>query len=747
MKLIHKGLICIQFIWLLSACNSESPQIHYTGISTESAVYLAKKSNSDAEVLAWVDRVKSDREPGFDWPIFWTTISEIRLLSRVSKPTQLKILELFPLQCDVETKNLQAMVIIDYPEFYGTLFGQKASCQSLVKEEVFSQVFDRMLSEVKRKDSNTAQISQIIVESLLHRISDMGSFQSVQTNLNKLNEVQWNQFVKNLIKWNLASHVSDFILVYEQVYGPDSLTSLLFKELVQDGEFFISFVENMGLLRAIDLLLKIPTQLVSSQQIQITQWVYIFDYLLLSFLKSEFPGRNKDEKLRNKFLVFLSFENLMLKWQTRFEMSYLLTMDDKLIRSMEASIKVLDNPQDFFSQFTLSLPISLLRYRTLRDIDDDTIDAIEKSIQNPSELERIALLRLRVNIMRDPKVAHEKVLDFCKLLEDNGVKSRKIKVKEFSVQDIESPGCVFIISDENTNLINLSGSSSVVSPNSVLLTGGISINISTLDGGLSVIDASTLREHPELTEEPPLPQDHALVFPVILGFKIETETELLDRGIYYIPYHFVYRRAVDGRPAQTQPARGFPGGNVNIEISDPTIAPQIISYGGIGQKPVPPRKGGNGDTSTFNWSKLSELLSVSEQDPKGLARSKIRPSISLLDHILSHASLTEGEKQIRVFVNSSALLESLESDQKEKYFNFCNEKYQTLQECVYDITLKSAIQMNEQLQKALLLNSPSFVLPQMASDEFSVEAGKMGVINQAGEQGENGKINISGSEQ
>ncbi len=739
LKLLQRVLFIIQFTILLVSCNSESPEISYTGISTDSAVHLARTSNTNTKIVALLNRVKDDPEPGFDWTKFWTEISELKLFAKMNMQTRNMAVAMFELNCDQSAKNAQAKIIYEYPEFYRTVVGGQSNCQTLLSNDIFAQFFEKMANEVIIENNNKHLLAQTLVEMVNRRMASSDS-ETVGIQLSKYSERQWKEFVEQLIKEKSPQHVGDFIVFYEKIYGSSSLVYLLIDDLLSDGQFFQEFVTVMGLVKALEILLRVPTNLADLSSVSEENWKSIGDYLVSQFLEVEFAGNSIREQLKTKLITFQNLEIFFNSVERKIDSLTLLGWSDSVFRSLERSLQSFDKVEGLLEEFELNLQLALLRQRLLLNVTEEEVAEIKASPRFGSNYEKLNLLRLQIYVASDPKEVQVAISRYCEQMESTGVEPTTVSPSKFKADFLRQAGCFYLEPTPGLDsVLDFSGQAVVSSIYSVLLTDGTSLTgLSEID--ISVLDASSYQNKPDLPEEPPLPGDHALVMPVSFGIRLIEDTELLDKGIYYIPFHFIQRRATDGRKAVANASQGYSGGSVQIPPSSDFLKTKVISVGGEGQRPVPPRRGGDGDISVFSWILFEELITLQEEAQSEKVRSLLRPTISLLDYLLENAELSENGESIKIYVNSLSLLDSLDEVQRQKIKSFCEEKFSEITECIYDLSQQAALQMNAALEDAKGVRNDSYVLPQMASEEFRLPPGKPGSPNPKGMRGDRGVI-------
>jgi hypothetical protein len=728
------------FFSLLAGCQGETPEIKYTGISTQSAIDLVLSANSKPELLSTVERIHTDRQQTFDWVDFWTQIRESGHFSQWTPPMQESLLSLFLLECSQEGVLAKARLIKDSPHYYSQLFGANTSCRYLLNSALFSHYMELLLRPLREGNIIENQHDVVTVDILHQHFQSWGMNSVMVEALASVQVSVWQDFLVGLIEKNDPESTANFIVLYNGLLGNSQLAQFLIPALVERPGFLPRFVQVLDYYFSLDLLAATISKSEQLTNINQEDWYQLLEYIVENWAKRSWSLGSTDFR-QDPIPALGKIFSLFNQAQHQIELLELLQWIDQITLELRSQIQASVISQD--ANLSDNRLATLWIQKNIMGSLPSTAQGLSRDGVVNSQLDRVLMSRLKIDMSEAGRLHQGQAInDFCQLLEQAGLSEKEIVPSNFNSELLSQPGCVslgHLPMDHPALNMRLSSPPSFFS---VLRTHGTSIEIEGLvKADQLVIDGSATRSHPQPAIELPLADDHALVIPVSFGFRLLEDTYLLDAGTYYLPFHYIHRKAKDGRPAQHQPLQGLPGGHISF-ISDYEPTPLMISLGGAGQSPVPPRQGGNGDVSSISWARFDRELRLSSS--VGLIRSLIRPTIGTLDHILEHAELDTDGRSIRIFTSTQAWLSSLEPDQQDKLSTFCAHQELSITSCYHQVTLLAAQQLSELLDQALSENSSSYILPQLASEEFTLPGGEQGPLNSEGRSGEPGVVSIGG---
>jgi hypothetical protein len=139
----------------------------------------------------------------------------------------------------------------------------------------------------------------------------------------------------------------------------------------------------------------------------------------------------------------------------------------------------------------------------------------------------------------------------------------------------------------------------------------------------------------------PNPKANALVIPVFFGARVKfSNSAIFAKGSHLFMYHYTFRAAEAGTLHPMQAAAGTDGGHVTIQAQSSLEFP-FASVGALGQIGAPVSAGGDGDTSSVDFTNIANWATdlISAGQVAILLPAKLHSSLSLeaAADLLAHA--------------------------------------------------------------------------------------------------------------
>ncbi len=434
------------------------------------------------------------------------------------------------------------------------------------------------------------------------------------------------------------------------------------------------------------------------------------------------------------------------------QFSELLKWHERLLRALERGSAV-----DGAAWLAVNTSNPAALWLKLRRPDSE-LTLLEQSqledLTSSTKLGLALLQKLKLKTQSSEEGLRQAMVDYCAWLDANEVKTREIAGDAFVWDQTLEPGCIRLTDNKSPSDTIKHASSAPVTMafDSLLFTAGWNLKLSAPSFDGSFVDLSTELKHMDLPVEPPLEEDHAITFPLLMGIRIASNIFPEGPGTYYFVYHYTARKAAAGRPGVAVPLTGYPGGNFDLQVASlgETHVPEIASLGGPGQKGVPRRKGGNASESEILWYPLKIALESSEPEfPAAQAVPLADPTIKKIDQLFKNGE-ADASGNLRLFLEPRILLANLLEPQKAKALTSCPQGESDFA-CWEKTSIAAAVELWNRYAELCPVSGGARVCPigvlekeldRLNSSYFKEPEGALGPVNPDGQTGENGKLNL-----
>lgn len=741
-KITEMGFLFYIMSFLIVGCSSESPDVKYQGISAQNAVKLLNQAKTTQATDNVITRVSRDPQYGFQWQEFWTGVAP--LTADMKEEQRAKLFALGNQSCTQQSYNAFASTVLPYSNYFNLVLNQTKSCNESLNDENLKNYF-----HYYRPRLRTASVEEYGLFRDLLQKARPDSQTGLRDLMDEVSSRDWTKIIRRSLDQQETDVTIDLVNTYGDVYGANGLVDVVFLPLTENKDGFLAFLKAFGFSKTMDFVLSLPSQFFNSEERTAEQWQDVLSALTQDFLASDYLLRTYATIATQGYQDYSKLHMLMKYLDKKVPMTFLLSEFDVQTRFME---KLLFGSEDvFFLQTEPSLLTLWLEERIFGKIESIDLLNVVNNEDSLTPLEKIYYRRLQVFFVTKEADIHRAIESYCQLLAETGVVERQVPSIEFNGNLLTTPGCVRVESRDNQEAILWTSAKSVeMSMSSVLITSGISlvIEMPRFDG--SVIDLSSTYVYPDLPAQSARPEDHALVFPVVMGFQIKNEVDSFSPGIYYIVTHYTARKAAPGRPSGSVPLKGHDGGDLLLKVTDPqgSYAPQVVSQGGKGQKAVPVTEGGRADTSSFRWDEVQKNLLSTNYMTDDFSQDRYlltRPTVKKISDLWSHAEKRADDTGdvISTFVDADVWWRSLPLLQQQKVLEYCQEDVFS-QTCANGLAEKAAEQVKLEIHQ-LGKDYPSNTgLERIALLDFTEPAGDPGPVNANGEDGESGFLQMEG---
>jgi hypothetical protein len=362
----------------------------------------------------------------------------------------------------------------------------------------------------------------------------------------------------------------------------------------------------------------------------------------------------------------------------------------------------------------------------------------ERERVGANRLEKMLLLRGKVQSESNPEIAHELVKQLC-----NSIKEYKIdKIEITSESEVKKQGC-FNYSIDTPFVITKPISMGLFS---VIATNGQSIDLRNNNSVLSVLDLTQTNKRVTLATPVTEQKFDSLVLPLVIGIRPLKATQKYKKdSTYYLSLYHIYRDGRDLVPTLENvemPRNGFSGGNLILNQKEEVSWMKFISLGGEGQQAAPGKRGGLGFVDSFELFPLQKWIrSFSGNNSFYFSDSK--KNKRNLEELINSA--IDDDNQINVFVDPNYLT-ILNENQREKILNAVSEVSElegldnaSIETVLSMLARRSLRKLLETLQAASYGDELQLLLPELFS-ELEISSGPVGERYPNAKRGENGKI-------
>jgi hypothetical protein len=729
---------------ILGGCSDEKANVKYSGISADNAITLLKKSDSQEKNQNILRRVSEDAQYGFDWSEFWTRADEQGIIGTLNTENQKTFFALAAKSCSPKEFNAFAKITLAHPEFHESVLGNTPTCTENLSHENFKAYFEYLKPKVF---SQKSAYYTYFVNLISRQYKGTSDHANLLHSLDEVTSRQWKDLLQDFFKIQASSLAIEVANIYGDLYGSNALIDVIVLPVTENSESFKKFQQVFGTSRALDLLSRLPKSFYVSEERTEKQWLGIIGLVTSAFISQTFPERESFSGADQAYLDYELIVKLAMNLEKKISTVDLLSHLDKTTRALENKISS-SSSNNFFENHDKNIWTLFLRYRIEKQISLSEVEQALALETNASLIYQLQRTRLNIYSLNDEYKLHNAITLFCEQLELAGVNRRSTDVDKFQANMLEAPGCLHLSNIDPETALTINQERVEQSLFGVFVTEGASLRIRTQSLDASMIDLTSTLKHPDLTFEPPLDDDHALAFPMVLGFRLEKPSDSFSQGTYYIISHLTWRKATNGRSAVTQPLAGYSGGALDMEVTDHenSFEPKITSIGGPGQKGAPVRLGGKPSTSQIDKSAVQMALSSNPDFNEHSAQTRIllsRPRLSILEEILKTAQVNPETQNIEVFVDSKIWWNSLSPIDQEKVNSICGGQGES-QTCAHQLAVKAAEQIHAEMTAAREGRTGSYVLPRLALEEYTEPAGSLGPVNPDGPEGAPGELSVKG---
>lgn len=721
-------------------CSPSDPTLKYEGVGAVQAIQMLDKAQNYEEKQIAIRKIETDRQAGFDWGYFWRGVGEGQRIASLSPDQRNRIFTLSAESCSMAGFESFAELVIKINTGFDFVFGEKRLCAQALSGQLFAKY-------VKFFYHEDVRLAELLINQ--YQLDDL---QSKSTVLDQVSPQRWLQLSQVLVRKGEGQKVSRLIKMHQETYGSISFIESLMKSLIVKKGLTEALKSN-ELIDVLQILTADPTLRFFAQSVSRSHWKTAINQVKLKFL-SDLERHNSES---GRFNYFLKILHLMALLPER--ISSPPSLDEQLVwfeqalRGFENYSRSLPDLESLMDRAGSDPFVTWLKIRSNKEVR--SVDELALRSYGPGpKLMQSLIFKIKMHLSKSDTLLKKQMSDYCTWLSKQGVPLRRIPGKDFDWSMTTIPGCIELSGatpEDNLLSFNLNSSLSM-SFDSVLLARGwnIDLKVPYFDGAF--IDMSTSLRHPDLLSEPALDKDHAIALPLLIGIRMNRPNTLSGLGTYYFVYHFSLRKAHDGRPAVQRPQAGYPGGSLrlNVREMEKTFSPRLVSFGGPGQKAVPPRPGGRASHSELAWTPLALSLSRSLGEEGIIASRPIplpSPTLRVLHTLFSNAERGE-DGNIKLFIEPERWLQALTAEQKRKALMICPAGSEDLT-CWEQVTLQAAQELwtsyadlcpQVNSVRRCLPQKLEFTLARLNSNSFIEPAGALGPVNEDGAIGESGSL-------
>jgi hypothetical protein len=760
-SVLVQSLLPLLFLVEMVGCFPSDPQLSYVGVDAPGAISLLDNAHSPDEQEVVVRKIETDRREGFDWPYFWTQLSVNQRLSPYPKALRRRLFVLAAHSCSSGGFDAFADLVLRMDDGYDLVTGPNRACAQPLSESLLSKYLNLFSSRLWPKDgqgvqaalpTGTPEAARELAELITNEYQLRPTNQRM-TLLKSLSTNQWSTLIDQLLKLGEGHLASELVQAAQREYGGIQFIDTMILSWVSQPDGFQQMIEKNELLDMALLLTSDDQLLVTSQNVTAQQWQPIFDGLQKRFIESATLKSENFDGLLALVQVLHIFESIPQRLAHPPDAAALLIWYQRMLKSLEPGLATTPEATAQWMQANDSDLIALwLKYRlgiSWTDFDRDRLDKMIAA--NFLEEGLIKKLRLHVLPWTSQELQHG-FAAYCQWLEQQGIPRRLVSGTNFNWEILTDPGCVELkgVQAVSDHLDRQSATPVEMSFDSVLISDGWNLNLQAPGFDGSFLDLSTTLRWPDLPPEPEPPQDDAVAFPLLMGLGIDRGDILKGSGIYYFVYHYTWRAAQAGRPAEQQPQTGYSGADFDLTGANPNSvhAPTFVSLGGLGQKGVPPRPGGRSSPSEVMWSTLAESLNTAvgfdgKSGTKPFALPD--PTVKILDLLFKNGRLDTDQKYV-LYIEPDRLLQNITADQIAKANMACPPS-PTQMDCWRQLTLLAAQQLHQEFASVCPEENDHSTCPEnvlqnvfsrLNSAYFVEAAGAQGPVNPDGPQGAEG---------